>query len=176
MEQLVMRWSAERTPEIPDAPDWGEFVCRTFDGSDADVEKWLDIVVDGLTGERQGADFFWKCINDHGPMEPDKLFLVECGGDPVATLAVICDYEKAEGYIHMVACMPEYRGRGVGTRLNAEAVRTLRRAGMKTAWLTTDDFRIPAIKSYLRAGFYPDIIDGEHRARWDAICKKIEEK
>ena len=29
------------------------------------------------------------------------------------------------------------------------------------------------IRSYLRAGFYPDIIDEEHRARWDAIFEII---
>ena len=74
----------------------------------------------------------------------------------------------------MVACKDEYRGQGVGTRLNVEAVRALHRAGMKTAYLTTDDFRIPAIRSYLRAGFYPDIIDDEHRARWDAIFEIID--
>ena len=75
----------------------------------------------------------------------------------------------------MVACKPEFRGLGIGTRLNTEAVRTLFRAGMKTAYLTTDDFRIPAIKSYLRAGFYPDIKDEEHRARWEAIMEIIRE-
>ncbi len=173
MEQLVMRWSIERTPEEPKAPDWGEFVCRTFNGSDEDVDKWLDIVRYGLSDVKMPPESFWKIINDHGAMEPDKLFIVECGGDAAATLTVIPNYETKEGYIHMVACKPEYRGRGVGTRLNAEAVRTLHRIGMRTAYLTTDDFRIPAIKSYLRAGFYPDIVDEDHRARWDAVTEII---
>ena len=102
--------------------------------------------------------------------------MVECDGAPAATLAVICDYEKKQGYIHMVACKPEFRGRGIGTRLNAEAVRTLISAGMETAYLTTDDFRIPAIKSYLRAGFFPDIPDEEHRSRWDKIFEIIKDK
>ena len=174
MEQLVMRWSAEKTPEVPDAPDWGRFVCRPFDGSDEDIDKWLDIVSYGLTGEKLDKPFFEKCMWEHGDPEFDKFFIVECDGIAAATIAVICNYEKKEGYIHMVACKPEYRGEGVGTRMNVEALRTLHRAGMKTAYLTTDDWRIPAIRSYLRAGFYPDIIDEEHRARWDAIMKKIE--
>ncbi len=174
MQQLVMRWSAERTPEIPDAPDWGRFVCRPFDGSDADIDKWLDIVTYDLTGQRMDREFFYKCMWEHGDPEFDKFFIVECDGDAAATIAVIPNHETKEGYIHMVGCKPEYRGEGVGTRMNAEAVRALHRAGMKTAYLTTDDWRIPAIKSYLRAGFYPDIIDGEHRARWDAIMEKID--
>ena len=173
MEQLVMRGSKEKTPECPDAPDWGEFTCRTFDGSDEDIDKWLEIVAHGLTGEKLAPDFFRKCMYEHGELEYDKFFIVEADGDSAATLAVIPNYEKKEGYIHMVACKEEYRGRGIGTRMNAEAVRALHRAGMETAYLTTDDFRIPAIRSYLRVGFYPDIIDEEHRARWDAIFEII---
>ncbi len=175
MEQLDMRWSAERTPEIPDAPDWGEFVCRTFDGSDEDIGKWLDIVRFGLTDKLEDKAFFKECMYEYGELEFDKFFIVEKDGNAAATLAVICNYDTLDGYIHMVACKPEYRGMGVGTRLNTEAVRTLFRAGMKTAYLTTDDFRIPAIKSYLRAGFYPDIKDDEHKARWDAVMETIRE-
>ncbi len=173
MEQLVMRWEKKKTPECPDAPDWGEFTCRPFDGSDRDIDMWLEIVKCGLTGEKLGPDFYRTCMYEHGDPEFDKFFIVEKDGDPVATLAVIPHYDKKEGYIHMVACRDEYRGQGVGTRLNVEALRALHRAGLETAYLTTDDFRIPAIRSYLRAGFYPDIIDEEHRARWDAIFEII---
>lgn len=170
MDQLVMRW---KKGETPDPPDWGDMVCRCFDGTEKDTEAWLDIVAEGLTGGRRDADFFRECMYAHGSLEYDKFFIIECGGVPAATAAVICDYEKKEGYIHMVACKPEFRGRGIGTRMGALAVRTLIGAGMETAYLTTDDFRIPAIKSYLRAGFYPDVINGEHRKRWDEIFEKI---
>ena len=45
---------------------------------------------------------------------------------------------------------------------------------MQTAYLTTDDWRIPAIKSYLRIGFTPDISTEDFKARWDEIFKIIE--
>ncbi|MBQ9545367.1 MAG: GNAT family N-acetyltransferase [Clostridia bacterium] len=173
MDQLIMRWRADLTPVVPDAPDWGEFVCRNFNGTDEDIDKWLGIVRFGLTSKLEDKAYFEKCMYAYGELEFDKFFIVEKNGDPAATLAVICNYEKLEGYIHMVACKPDFRGQGVGTRLNVEAVRTLFRAGMKTARLTTDDFRIPAIKSYLRAGFFPDIVNEVHRARWDAVMEKI---
>ncbi|MBQ3900864.1 MAG: GNAT family N-acetyltransferase, partial [Clostridia bacterium] len=68
---------------------------------------------------------------------------------------------------------PKYQGVGLGTRLNAAAVRCLLENGLETAYLTTDDFRIPAIRSYLRAGFYPDVKDDSHRERWDKIYEII---
>lgn len=172
-DQLIMRW---KKTSLPDPPDWGEYVCRAFNGSDGDIDAWLGIVACGLTDGIADREFFYDCMYSHGELEYDKFFIVECSGVPAATLAVICDYEKKEGYIHMVACKPEFRGRGIGTRLNTEAVRALISAGMLTAYLTTDDFRIPAIKSYLRAGFYPDMINEEHRKRWAEVFARIGEK
>ena len=170
MEQLKMVW---RKGETPDPPDWGDLTLRCFDGSEKDIDAWLEIVKDGLTDGKQDAAFFRECMYSHGALEYDKFFIVEADGVPAATLCVICDYEKKEGYIHMVACREEFRGRGIGTRLNTVAVRTLISSGMETAYLTTDDFRIPAIKSYLRAGFYPAIPDADHEKRWNDIYDKI---
>lgn len=75
--------------------------------------------------------------------------------------------------IHMVACKEEFRGRGFGTLLNTLALKVLKDEGMETAYLTTDDWRVPAIKSYLRAGFRPVIPDDETDARWKAVFEKI---
>ena len=172
MEQLRMVW---KKGEVPGIPDIKGVALRTFDGSDKDIGIWLDIVAEGLTDGREDEAFFRSCMYGHGVLEFDKFFIIECEGEPAATIAVICDYEKKDGYIHMVACKEKFRGRGIGNYMNAVAVRTLISAGMETAYLTTDDFRIPAIKSYLKAGFYPDIPDGEHKQRWDAVFDIINE-
>ena len=73
----------------------------------------------------------------------------------------------------MVACRPESRGRGIGTLLNDIAVNVLKNEGMETAYLTTDDFRIPAIKSYLRCGFAPDLSTDDFKERWAKIYAEI---
>lgn len=170
MEQLKMVWKKGETPEIK-APEG--CVLRTFDGTDKDVEIWLDIVSEGLTEKREDKAFFRECMFSRGELEYDKFFIVECENEPAATIAVICDYNKKEGYIHMVACKEKFRGRGIGNYMNGIAVKTLLSAGMETAYLTTDDFRLPAIKSYLRAGFYPGIPDEEHEKRWNDIYDKL---
>ena len=62
----------------------------------------------------------------------------------------------------------------MGTLLNNIALWTLKKEGMQTAYLTTDDWRIPAIKSYLRAGFTPDLdTEDDFKNRWNAIYKII---
>ena len=172
MEQLVMRWRADDAT-MPDEPDWGEFVCRTYSGADEDKEKWALIIKESFGGDDWTKESFDGCMNDHGKLENDMMFIIEKDGDPAATLAVIPHWDVKEGYIHMVGCRPKYQGVGLGTRLNAAAVRCLLENGLETAYLTTDDFRIPAIRSYLRAGFYPDIKDDSHRERWDKIYEII---
>jgi mycothiol synthase len=109
----------------------------------------------------------------HGKYEADKFLIVEKDGEGVATLAVIPHWDKKEGYIHMVGCKKKYRGLVKGTKMNAEAVRILIENGFESAYLTTDDHRIPAIKSYLRAGFEPEMTESDHPERWKKIIEEI---
>ena len=73
----------------------------------------------------------------------------------------------------MVACREESRGKGYGVLLSRWALITLKKEGMETAYLTTDDWRIPAIKSYLGIGFVPDTSTKDVAERWDKIKKQI---
>jgi len=40
--------------------------------------------------------------------------------------------------------------------------------------LTTDDWRIPAIVGYLKAGFHPVLYDEGMEERWRAVCDKLD--
>ena len=175
MGQLVMRWYREKHPDMPEKPDWGEFVCRAYDGSDEDVARWNDVICDSFGDGQDPGDrtTLELTMNMHGKFEADKFLIVEKDGEGVATLAVIPHWDKSEGYIHMVGCKKKYRGLGIGTKMNAEAVRILIENGFVTAYLTTDDHRIPAIKSYLRAGFEPEMTDPDHPERWEKIFAEI---
>lgn len=94
---------------------------------------------------------------------------------PVATISVLLNYNDTDGlgYIHMVGCKPECRGMGVGNFMATYAIYVLKKKGMKSAYLTTDDWRIPAIKTYLKMGLEPDIFDQEMKERWEAVFGKI---
>ena len=73
----------------------------------------------------------------------------------------------------MVACKESCRGKGIGSLLNQIALYELKKEGMETAYLTTDDWRLPAIKSYLRVGFEPDLSTDEFRERWKVIYELL---
>jgi ribosomal protein S18 acetylase RimI-like enzyme len=78
------------------------------------------------------------------------------------------------GNVHMVCALPAHRGRGLGRLVTLAVLRYLHRRGYRSADLTTDDFRLAAIKSYLGLGLVPIYLtDAErlddHEARWSAI-------
>ena len=172
MQQLIMRWTNDGTPAgMPEMPD--DMSIRAFPDVSNAVEEWLDIVQCGLSEKRENADFYRKYMTECPGYREDKCFFVFVGDRAAASFTVICNEETREGYLHMVACKEAYRGRGIGTRMNEYALYVLKREGMTHAQLTTDDFRIPAIKSYLRAGFVPDESTDDFRRRWEAIREKL---
>lgn len=172
MEQLIMRW-ANDGEKIPSLQLPQNCQVKNFSELENAMDAWLEIVQYGLTDGKKDEKFYHATMTIHSAYQEDKCFFVLENGIPVATLTVICDYTKSEGYIHMVACHEAARGKGYGTLLNQIAVAVLKKEGMSTAYLTTDDWRIPAIKSYLRAGFIPDLSTDDFQNRWASILAQI---
>lgn len=72
--------------------------------------------------------------------------------------ALICGYIGFwkivdEGHITNVAVLEEYRGRGIGGMLLAQAVETARTAGLKLLTLEVRRSNMPAIALYKKVGF-----------------------
>ena len=171
--QLIMRWTYDGSekPEL-NLPDG--FTVTTLPKLSDGVEKWLDLMQFGLSEKREDYEFYLNLMPRFNKnYDENKCFFIMNGERAVATITVICDDETKEGYIHMVACHPDMRGRGLGGALNRIAVGELIDSGMKTAHLTTDDWRIPAIKSYLKIGFVPDESTDNFKERWDKIFSSL---
>jgi mycothiol synthase len=168
MQQLIMRWEndGKKAQElvIPDGVEiknWAEI--------ENPLDKWLDIVQHGLTAKKEDEEYYKRCMFHYENYKVEDTFFFSYNGQEVATVTVICDAKTKEGYIHMVAVKTEARGKGIGNLMAFCAVKILKEKGMQTAHLTTDDFRIPAIKTYLKAGFCPDLSTEDFKSRWEKI-------
>lgn len=175
MAQLIMNWKNDgveaKKPLCP-----GDVEVKNFPSLDQALTAWQEIVkyLDENGQLDTSGDYYKIAMLDYPNYEEELCYFLLVQGQPAATLTVICDYEKKQGYIHMVACKPEFRGRGLGRLLNEIAVYTLKEKRMQTAYLTTDDWRIPAIKSYLKAGFFPDLeSEADFKERWEKIYTSI---
>lgn len=77
------------------------------------------------------------------------------------------------GYVHWVGVDPAARGRQLGTVIMAAVMARFVADGFGTAVLETDDFRLPAITSYLAQGYVPQYPDADHEARWSAVFAEL---
>ena len=73
----------------------------------------------------------------------------------------------------MVGALSEHRGLGLGHLMNTVVLVKLKEQGFGKARLKTDDWRLPAINSYLKAGFDPLNTHISHAERWDVILEHL---
>jgi mycothiol synthase len=109
---------------------------------------------------------------------PDGLWLVEqTPGGPVVCCTWAVHAPKPiypfGGELGWVGCRPEHTGQGLSSVTCAAVVRRFRQAGYRCLYLQTDDPRLPAIKTYLKLGWIPNLVEADLAGRWQAVCEKL---
>ncbi len=101
---------------------------------------------------------------------------VLCRGDEVVGTASAWESRERHGHgmVHYVAVRSEHRGKGLGRTIVTRVLQLLERMGYPDAWLSTDDWRLAAIKVYLDLGFEPVNTDKSHKERWEIVRHKLE--
>ena len=105
---------------------------------------------------------------------PDGFFVVEhipTGTVVAASTAAV--YEKSQhpdGHsLQWVVAHSDHRGTGAGQATIAAATDVLAIQAPKYSYLSTDDFRIPAINIYLKLGWKPLLFEDSQYRRWARI-------
>lgn len=167
--QLVMlRATLEDIPE-PELPEDYSFRCFA-EGDEVALEEVF----------RQCFDRGWnrdrivKTFIEHHLWSPQRM-MVLCHGDSATGTATAWEGAKYPGHamLHYVAVLPEHAGKGLGFALVARTLQLMRSFGYRDAWLSTDDWRLPAIVVYLQLGFQPVFDHESHRDRWEIIRHKL---
>jgi mycothiol synthase len=175
MKQLVMEArTAERAAEraLPDG-----YFYESFDGSPRDIADWKAITMeppalarDYDTCYREDIEHYPDCIPTR-----DVHFISDASGARVATITTIT-HADGSGYVHMVKALARAQGLGLGHSMARYALRIFAERGVERVVLTTDDFRLSAIKTYLDAGFRPVILhdpESDMNARWDSVLNTL---
>ena len=165
MAQLMMQAKIKecKFPEFYD-----DITYRRFNGTPEDIDTWVDICRNGLGSETDGREKYDNCMLGRRGYKPSDTFFVLKDGCPVATVTAVVYEDDKMGYLHMVGSKPECRGLGIGNYMNEIANAEFYSRGCEAAYLTTDEFRVPAIKSYLKAGYLPVEYDTGMKERWEA--------
>lgn len=164
MKQLMMRHSESTAPcySMP----CGFAVLPFRKGDEA---AWLAIVRHGLFQAEMTLEEAEKDLKAFPCLKREEdIFFAARDGKRIATATGMLK-EDGTGYLHYICALPEARGTGVAAALVAHAMRHLYEKGASFVYLTTDDFRLGAIKTYLRLGLVPVIEDAEDEKRWRAV-------
>ena len=143
---------------------------------------------EGEEDERALADALTGSFGEDWPVSRVRSSLTEASdvlavygvawqGAPVATASSRYDPDKFPncGYVHWVGTHPDHARRGLGMALMVRLLHDFQERGYRDAVLETDDFRLPAIRSYLRCGFLPvyEVNGDDQRDRWSAIFQAL---
>ncbi len=161
-------------PHLRDLPPLGipaGYALRTWQAGDE--QAWADIMNTGI-GDWT-VDKVQQFFIGRPQFSPDAVFFAAQNGQPVGTAAAwrIPETETRRGYVHMVCVLPEHRGRNLGYLVTLATLHWFLQHGFVEALLETDDWRLPAIRSYLRLGFVPITEDDEMRARWRKVMAEL---
>lgn len=179
MKQLMMFRRAAPVPAIKLPEGW---TIRSMKSGEEMV--WVDICGDEFwkPEEMTALERWQKTMgSDPGVLMDHVYFACDPTGRPMATASLrllnteqLAHYPPGEaglGYLHYVAARPEARGLGAGSAVTAQVVLRGIELGLPDSILTTDDYRLAAIKSYLRLGWIPVLYDETMLARWQDILK-----
>lgn len=170
--QLRMVWPASRLGSVPmPAPPAG-YTIRTYrSGDEARFFELMELA--GWPG--WDAKRLSYSLNR---VLPDGWYLAEhwASGAVVASAMALHNYKGAcpfWGELGWLAADPDHRGRGLGMAVSACVVRRFVAAGYRLIHLHTEEFRLAAIKTYLKLGFEPWMDGPAGKAQWARVLDRL---
>lgn len=172
LPQLQMVWPLSRlaTPPAPRLPQG--YLLRTY--RPGDEPRFYEVMaLSGWPGWDDAKLRPWLAR-----IPPESWFmLVHAADDQIVATAMglhdPTDWHPDGGELGWVASDPAHAGQGLGRAVCAAVVARLIVLGYRNIHLYTEDFRLAALKSYLRLGFIPRLATPDMAGRWQAICTQI---
>ena len=188
MAQLKMYRFAGTT--INDAPLPEGYTISTYK-DESDKTAWCACCADGhLIDETAGAIALEKVASGCADGAPDPacaaafdsritedenidlcrdVYFLNYNGERVGTATTVLNGDV--GTLHMVSIRRDFRGKGLAKYLNAATSKVFDAAGVRYSYLTTDEFRTGAVKSYLNGGYLPVEYAVGMQDRWEAVLE-----
>jgi mycothiol synthase len=105
----------------------------------------------------------------------EATYVVVSPAGVIATAAArrMPDRYPDAGYLHYVGARSSERGRRLGEVVTRQVLVHFADAGLNQAVLETDDFRLPAVRTYLRLGFVPEPRAAGDQLRWSKVLRNL---
>jgi mycothiol synthase len=155
------------SPHMPTGYD-----LRTFRPGDEDA--WIELLATGGFGVWDRPRLDRMLAGDRAPIPLDGIFFATHEDQLAGTACTFLYPDAAE--LGWVAVHPAHRGHGLSLQLTRAVLGFSRAAGYSYVFLKTENFRRAAIKTYLRLGFEPEMVDASHPAWWATTRRMLAEE
>ena len=135
-----------------------------------DEHHWENILNKSF-GESNPPRSFDQIMGMDASCSPERVLFVTYKDIPIATASAWYIPSKGlkTGYVHYVGICPEHSGKKLGYLVSLAVLHRFVYEGRTRAVLQTDDFRVPAVKTYLQLGFQPFLVEEDQRQRWSNV-------
>lgn len=171
--QLQMVWPQALLNAPPPVRLPPGYALRTYrPGDEPRFYRVMDLA--GFTGWNDGVLQPWLAR-----ILPEGWFMAvhQESGQIVATaMALRSDsgWHPFGGELGWVAADPAHAGRGLGMAVCAAVTARFIAEGCRAIHLYTEDFRLPALKTYLKLGYLPFLYTPQMPERWRVICAQLQ--
>ena len=158
------------------------YVCRPMAADQA--WAYLEVMNRSNYAGEIGDHWFERTFLADPEYDPAHLQIIWKGNSkrdskrdrPVAAAAAWHRVVEGErwGMLHWVGVVDTERGKGLGKAVSVAALQRLRQRGFERAVLTTGDWRLPAVATYLGLGFRPWPTDSAPQKVWDRVLADLE--
>lgn len=133
-------------------------------------------VMDAAFGDYQAGAFEHVMVDNYSYLPERVHVLFDEAGTPCGTATAWSQpwrWGENEGFIIFVGVIPTHRGKGLGTSMVLQLCDVIALRGQQTALLDVDSSNLPAIKSYLNAGFRPRLTAANEKQKWSEIVQHL---
>jgi ribosomal protein S18 acetylase RimI-like enzyme len=164
--QLEMRWPTERKILLSAQPLSDAYALRQYRARDrGEFDRLMTVAEMGPCP----LEIWLSRVLPNGLFVIEHLPSAELVGTCMASHAPALRYPFG-GNLGWLAVDPRHRGQRLARALTVAVVSRLIRADYENIYLTTDDWRLPAISLYLNLGWVPVLFEEEMTMRWEGIC------
>lgn len=171
-EQLQMLWPEERLDAPPAVRVPAGYSLRTF--SRGEMDAYLALA------HAAGFDRFdEESVSEYMTRNlPGGFFVVEHDASGELAASAMAQHVPDElhpegGVLGWVTGLPSHSGKGLGLTVCAAVTARLLSAGYSRIYLKTDEFRLAALKTYLKLGYVPFLFAPDMKERWRDVCEKL---
>lgn len=170
--QLHMLWPMDRFESAPVVNLPQGYALRTFKTEDAEAM----VTLMRLAGFEEWNEETLRGALQKAP--PEGIFFAVHQATGTLTATAMATHNPLElhpfgGELGWVGADPEHTGKALGAVVCAAVTERFLQAGYKRIYIRTDDWRLPAIKTYLKLGYVPFLYQSDMEHRWRSVCEKL---